>query len=230
MVPFLTVFSGLAWTIVYAESIRVGFRDKTYAIPVAALALNFAWESTYAARDLMTSVSIQAVVNLIWALADLGVVYTYFKYGRAELPGFVTKRMFAGWGVLIFAVSYALQWLFIGKFGARDASSYAAFLQNALMSGLFIQMVIARRGLRGQTLSIAVAKWLGTLAPTMLFGVIQPSSFILGLGMICSVFDLVYIGLVVWFKRHPEGMTGEPTTLNVIIPLSMSPPARGAAR
>jgi hypothetical protein len=202
MVPFLTVISGLAWTIVYIESIRVGFRDKTYAMPLAALALNFAWESTYAVHDLATSLSIQAFVNLIWALADVAIVFTFFKFGRAEFPGFVTRKMFAGWGILIFVVSYAVQWLLIARFGTHDASRYAAFLQNTLMSGLFVQMLIARRGLRGQTLTIATAKWLGTLAATILFGVIEGSPFILGLGIICCVLDLVYIGLVLWFQSR----------------------------
>ena len=118
MVPVLTVISGLAWTIVYAESIRIGFRDKTYAMPLAALALNCSWESTYAVHDLVTAVSIQAFVNLTWALADLAIVFTFFKFGRAELPSFVTRRMFAAWGMLIFGVSYAVQWLFLAKFGA----------------------------------------------------------------------------------------------------------------
>jgi hypothetical protein len=35
----------------------------------------------------------------------------------------------------------AHQWLFLAKFGAHDAARYAAFLQNALMSGLFVQMI-----------------------------------------------------------------------------------------
>ena len=43
----LTVISGLCWTIVYIEGIRIGFRDKSYAIPFYALALNFAWEALY---------------------------------------------------------------------------------------------------------------------------------------------------------------------------------------
>jgi hypothetical protein len=163
-VPLLTLVSGLAWTMVYVESIRVGFRDKTYAMPIAALALNFAWESIYAVHDLMTSVSIQGVVNLIWALADLAIVYTFFRFGLAELPRFVTRRMFAAWGLSAFGAAYAVQWLFFAKFGAHDGARYAAFLQNALMSGLFVQMIFARRGLRGQTLTIAVAKWLGTLS------------------------------------------------------------------
>jgi hypothetical protein len=215
MAPILTLISGLAWTIVYAESIRVGFRDKTYAIPIAALSLNFAWESTYAAHDLMTSISIQAFVNLIWALADLAIIYTFFKFGRRKLPGFVTKHMFAAWGLLAFGAAYAVQWLFLTKFGAHDAARYAAFLQNALMSGLFVQIILARQGLRGQTLTIAVAKWIGTLAPTILVGVIQGSRFILGLGILCSVFDLVYIGLVLWFRKQPDGLASDQMPLTV---------------
>ena len=70
----LTAISGLAWTSVYIDSIRIGFRQKTYAMPMAALALNFAWESTYAVQSLTTAVSLQGLVNLVWALADLVIV------------------------------------------------------------------------------------------------------------------------------------------------------------
>jgi hypothetical protein len=214
MEPFLTVVSGLAWTIVYISSIRIGFRQKTYAIPIAALALNFAWESTYAVQSLTTAVSVQGLINLVWALADLAIVYTFFAFGRAEFPRFVTRAMFTVWGILVFGASYAVQWLFIAEFGAHDAARYSAFLQNLFMSGLFIAMLFARRGLRGQSLTIAIAKWLGTLAPTILFGVILNSPFILGLGIMCSVFDLVYIGLVVWVKTHPDALAAaEPPTL-----------------
>ena len=42
-----------------------------------------------------------------------------------------------------------------------------------------------------------------------MIGVIQGSRFILGLGILCSVFDLVYIGLVVWFQKHPDGLPSD---------------------
>jgi len=206
MDPFLTVISGLAWTIVYISSIWIGFRHKTYTIPMAALALNFAWESTYAVHDLAASLSPQGLVDLVWALADLVIVYTFFAFGRGEFPRFVTRPMFAAWGILVFGASYAVQWLFMAQFGANDAARYSAFLQNLLMSGLFIAMLVARRGLRGQTLTIAIAKWLGTLAPTILIGVLGNSPFILGIGIMCSVFDLAYIGLTVWVKTHPDAL------------------------
>ena len=46
MVLALTLLSGIAWTVVYVFAIRIGFQQRTYAIPAAALALNIAWETT----------------------------------------------------------------------------------------------------------------------------------------------------------------------------------------
>ena len=200
---FLTIVSGLAWTIVYIESIRLGFTQKTYAMPVAALGLNIAWETIYGIHGLTETIDAQAVINLLWAAADVVIVYTFFRFGRAELPKFVNRPLFIGWGVVIFGTAYAVQALFIAEFGWTDGARYSAFLQNLLMSGLFIAMLIARRGIRGQSMVIAVAKWLGTLAPTILIGVLGNLPFITGIGLLCSVFDLIYIGMLWWAKRHP---------------------------
>lgn len=200
---FLIIVSGLAWTIVYIEAIRLGFRYKTYAMPVAALGLNIAWETIYGIHGLTETISAQSIINLLWAAADVVIVLTFFRFGRNELPKFVTRPLFIVWGVLIFGTSYAVQALFIGEFGWTDGARYSAFLQNLLMSGLFIAMLVARRGTRGQSMVIAVAKWLGTLAPTILIGVLGNLPFILWIGLLCTVFDLAYIGLVWWAKKRP---------------------------
>jgi hypothetical protein len=200
---FLTILSGVAWTIVYIEAIRLGFRYKTYAMPVAALGLNIAWETIYGFHGLIGTISAQSIINVLWAAADVVIVVTFFRFGRSELPRFVTRPLFIGWGILVFGTSYAVQALFIAQFGWTDGARYSAFLQNLLMSGLFIAMFVARRGTRGQSLVIAIAKWLGTLAPTILIGVLGNLPFILWIGLLCSVFDLTYIGLVVWAKRRP---------------------------
>ena len=199
MVLAMTLLSGVAWTVVYVFAIRIGFQQRTYAIPAAALALNIAWETIYASRGLATAdFSVQTFVNLAWAVADVLIVYTYLRYGRRELPAFVSRPMFVGWSILIFITAYIVQWLFVIEFGWVDAPKYAAFLQNLLMSILFIAMFVARRGPRGQSIVIAVAKWIGTLAPTIAFGALAGSMFILSLGILCSVFDLAYLGLLIW--------------------------------
>jgi hypothetical protein len=233
----LIVISGVAWTIVYFSAIWIGFRHKTYAMPVAALALNLAWESIYAPQDLKHAFAVpgiidsdlfsQGVISVVWVLADFVIVYTFFRFGRTELAAFLSRRLFVIWALVLFATAYAVQWLFIVEFGATEGSRYSAFLQNLLMSGLFIAMLVARKGLRGQTLTIAIAKWIGTLAATILYGGIERSTFILGLGIMCSVFDLVYIGLVIWAKRHKDAL-GSPVVAPVAEPVAVASTTPGA--
>jgi len=212
---FLTALSGLAWTIVYVDAIRLGFKYKTYAMPMAALGLNIAWEWTYAVYDLMHNPQLQAYVNVVWALADVLILYTFFRFGRREFPKLVSRPLFISWGVAIIASSFIVQWLFIAEFGMAGSKSaaYSAFLQNLLMSGLFIAMFVARRGARGQSLTIGIAKWIGTLAPTILFGFVGGSLFVIGIGLLCSVFDLAYIGLLIWVKQLPHSLEPAVTVL-----------------
>jgi hypothetical protein len=61
------------------------------------------------------------------------------------------------------------------------------------MSGLFIAMFAARRGLRGQSLTIVVAKCLGTRAATVLYGVVFHDALYLGIA--CGALDVVHIDL-----------------------------------
>jgi hypothetical protein len=63
---FLTLLSGIAWTLIYLESGRIGFQHQPYAMPVATLALTIAWQPVYRVHSLRTHLSVQGVVNLIW--------------------------------------------------------------------------------------------------------------------------------------------------------------------
>jgi hypothetical protein len=62
----LMLLSGLCWTFVYIEGIRIGFRDRTYAIPFYALALNIAWELLHTIFELRSGPGIQTIINAIW--------------------------------------------------------------------------------------------------------------------------------------------------------------------
>jgi hypothetical protein len=208
MEDFLTLLSGIAWTLVYIDAIRIGFKDKSYAMPLFALALNLGWELLYAYNSLTQSAgpSLQGIINACWALFDIGIVYTYFRYGRRYWPQAFSTNAFVGWSLLVFFTSFVLQLIFFYEFGGDLGARYSAFLQNLLMSILFIGMFISRKGSEGQTLLIAIAKWIGTLAPTILFGIYEQSFFITVLGVLCSVFDLIYIGLLLWDRNHPNAL------------------------
>lgn len=200
---FLVVFSGACWTLVYVEGIRLGMRDRTYAIPFWALALNIAWELLNAVLEYrLSGLVLQVWITSLWFLLDLGILYTYFRYGKREFPAWLPSSGFLPWSLLVLVVAFGVQAGFIQEFGLMVGRAYAAFLQNLLMSVLFIGMLVQRGNHAGQSLTIAVSKWLGTLAPTILFGVVGapsfagPNGFILVIGLFCSVFDLLYLWML----------------------------------
>lgn len=190
---FLTLLSGICWTIVYIELIRRGFRDKTCGMPLFALALNIAWEILYTYQDFSAPpVTVQGWVNLGWALFDVAILFTYTRYGRAGFAHYGIEKHFISGSLLIFAMAFVLQYEFLVEFKIM-APGYSAFLQNLIMSILFIHMLLQRKNTAGQSLLMAVCKWIGTLAPTILIGILYGYHFILILGLFCSVFDLLYI-------------------------------------
>lgn len=202
-VLFLMLLSGVAWTVVYVESIRIGFKEKTYAMPLVALGLNIAWEALYTVVGFGSGAIVQHWINLVWFVLDCGIVYTYFKFGKEEFSERANPRYFVPFAILVFAMSAVLQVSFRVEFGDIGAV-YSAFLQNLMMSVLYIDMLHKRQSTKGQNLTIAISKWIGTLAPTILFGAMGNNQLVLVLGIFCSIFDLIYI---VELRNFPAGMS-----------------------
>jgi hypothetical protein len=202
----LTIVSGVCWTIAYLEAIRLGFRERTYAIPFYALALNFAWELIHSVLGIQRGIDLQTGINIVWMVLDLGILYTYFSFGRKYFP-----KQLASWfmacSILVLTMAFWVEYAFVKELGYFVGGAYAAFLQNLLMSLLFIHMWVSRGDREGQSLILALAKWLGTLAPTITFGVLGSGEFreasflILILGTFCCVFDVIYIWLLMGKDR-----------------------------
>jgi len=198
----LTIISGLCWTIVYVEGLRLGLKDRSYAIPFFALALNLAWEFIHSISGFRERAGVQAIINAIWFLFDLGIIYTYFRFGRRYFARSFPQSWFVPWSVLVLVTAFVIEYAFTREFGNFKGGAYAAFLQNLVMSILFIDMLACRGNREGQSLLLAINKWIGTLAPTIQFGLIGDLGFPKGsylvvvLGGLCSVFDLIYIWLL----------------------------------
>lgn len=214
---FLTLLSGVGWILVYEECIRLGLKQKTYAMPLFALGLNFAWEFLYSFVDiayeahgpLVGMTLAQEIVNIFWCCLDVVILYTFFKNGKKEWPDFISAGLFVPWTLLVLVCCFALQIVFMVEFDFTMAAQYSAFLQNLVMSVLFIKMFIKRKGDEGQSLLLAVSKWIGTLAPTILMGVITYNPVVLVCGIFCTVFDLIYIILLLNYRKKNE--TGQRT-------------------
>ena len=131
---FLVLFSGFCWTVVYIESIRVGFRDSTYAMPFWALALNIAWELLQAALEYQQAgFVLQVGISGLWFLLDCGVLYTYFRFGKKYFPPTLSSRWFYLWSTLVLLTAFIVQYVFLLEFGLYLGRAYAAFLQNLLI-------------------------------------------------------------------------------------------------
>ena len=69
---------------------------------------------------------------------------------------------------------------------------YFSFTDNVVMSALFIVMYYVRGGKRGQSLSIAVTKCIGTFCATLTM-ILAEQLFGILLGLLCLLLDIVYI-------------------------------------
>ena len=194
LINFLIIVSGICWSIVYIESIRIGFKQKTCAMPLFALGLNIVWEGLYAFTDIFVrqSIGAQAIANACWFVLDCVIVYTYFKFGKSECRTETERKFFVPWSLLAFAACLVLQLLFFYWFSSVEGEKYSAYLQNIAMSLLYLSMLKERKSDKGQSMIIAVCKCIGTLTPTI-FGTIEGNWFITVTGIICFVYDVIYI-------------------------------------
>ena len=224
----LTLISGAAWTYVYVTAIRLGSAQRTYAIPYLALCLNLAWEVLYGiiglqhATGFSSSLSIQAYIICVWAILDILVLRTFFLYGRSEPPwqGF-SWPFFLGIAVFVLIAAASIQLILYTSLGTRTGATYSAFLQNLVMSALFVRLYFVRRAQsspefataykrapnRGQSVSLAVAKFIGSLAATLIFGVINEDVLIALVGLTIALLDIIYIALLLQdhASRAPHG-------------------------
>jgi hypothetical protein len=168
-------------------------------MPLFALTFNICWEFIFSFLIRREGGSIgQPVINGIWFVLDIVIVYTYFKYGRKEFPKTVGQQWFIPWSILAFIISFITLY-FVGlEFPPNGVwgATYSAFVQNLMMSILFIGMLVQRNNVKGQSMYIAIFKWIGTVAPTIQVYITHGSNFVLALGIGIFIFDVIYIVLL----------------------------------
>ena len=193
----LEIGSGIFWTLVYLLIIRLGFRDKTYGMPITALCANISWEFIFS--FMIPHDSPQNYINVVWFVFDLIIVCQTLRFGRTV---FEPRQLFYPAFVLSLVTSFGVILAITYEFSDWDGK-YAAFGQNLMMSVLFIAMLLKRRDVSGQSVYIALFKMLGTLLPSILFYLRFPTSVLLNsLYVSIFVFDSIY--LVMLYAKHRE--------------------------
>ena len=196
----LTIVSGVSWTLVYQLIIVHSYRDRTYGMPYWALAFNFSWEFIFSFVLSIHSpdLQLQLIINRIWLVFDLFIFIAYLLYGKQDWPSHIPRSLFYPYSILVLIISYFFVYLISTELD-HSQGMYAAFIQNLMMSWLFIAMLHRRRNTAGQSIGIAVFKLIGTLTPTLIYGV--KSTFVLFLGLACFITDLIYLLLLIALRR-----------------------------
>ncbi|MBQ8084229.1 MAG: hypothetical protein IJ649_05855 [Oscillospiraceae bacterium] len=177
----LTIISGAFWTYAYIMIIYRGFKDKTSGMPLMVLGLNFAWEFIFgflgapivpegSLLDLSAATPVQRVWNCIWCLFDVAIVVQKFKYGQGEFKQTMPKapaKLFYPYLIFIMVLSFAAVltsvWEWNDPYGV-----YSAFIQNVFISAMFVSMLWKKGSSKGQSMGIAIFKFLGTVAPGLM--------------------------------------------------------------
>lgn len=192
----LMVAAGFFWTLTYLFIIRRGFLDRSYGMPLVSLCVNISWEFIFA--FLHPHEAIQRVVNIVWFSFDVVIFFQLLRYGPREFAN-LTRRVFYTMVALALVTSFCVVLLISYEFDDW-IGAYSAFGSNLLMSVLFILMLYQRRSLRGQSMNIAVCKFIGTALASLAFflyvDVFRESVLLPFLYVAILLYDAIYIGLL----------------------------------
>lgn len=190
----------------YIIIIYKSFKDKTCGMPLFALALNLAWEFTFSFIYPPENLLMARIMFILWLILDLIILYTFFKYGYENLKykNLITKKELNIFAILDILFSIIFIILFVNDISILyensivQASGFIANLQNLIMSILFVNMILNRGNTLGQSIFIAIFKWIGTLAIAILkFSNMLPSTNTeLLIIILIQVFDIIYIHLI----------------------------------
>jgi hypothetical protein len=196
------LLTGLCWAATYLLIIRRGFADRTYGVPIVALCANLSWEFIFAVVRPQAE-GAQQIGYFVWLMLDLVIVYTVLRFGPREFPYLPRPVFYAGFaGTLVLAylgVDMVCREFDNGK------GAYAGFAVNLMMSGLFLAMLASRRGLRGQSVSIAAWKFVGTIFASLgfwLYGDRPDSAVLMYMYIANGVVDAAYLAAVAVVRAH----------------------------
>jgi hypothetical protein len=207
----LVMLGDLLWAVAYILIIRQCFRQRTYGLPLVAIAMNFTWELQYSLvlppRCDDGSVDIvKAGMILAWVALDAVIVWQLFRYGRSEQTIPEIRRHFPA-VVLISLVLGATGNYTFAEFHPNEAAPLSGLILNFVMSLLFIFLIFARPNLRGIPWSGALFRVAGNsvifFANIFLLREDGPGTrdFALFLFAGTALFDLIFLTLL-YGRRH----------------------------
>jgi hypothetical protein len=206
--------SGIFWILTYACVIRQGLLDRTSAMPFLALAMNITWEFLFTFVYPSVGGVMQEVINLSWFAADIVILAIFVKYWRSDYPKTLPEYYFWPMFVFIFAMVAPMMVATVSVFGRESGSVYTAYVDNLIMSALFLSILIRRGDRRGQSMWIAWGKLLGTVTASISQYLYAPGNVVwLVIYVEILVLDVLYVVLLSKAPRYQrDKVSADPAT------------------
>jgi hypothetical protein len=196
----------LLWVFVYILVIKNIHKYKYVEIPLAAIAVNFAWEFLWSFVFKTNMGEIYIWGYRAWFLLDCYIVYHAFKYGYKQLesgmPAVWAKYILCFWWC---AWVFILYW-FTVKFDMPQSGmgGYGGYWCNLLMSAVYITLLMRTKDVQYFSFGNSLLKGIGTLLVTFFcFNHAQWKGewFLYSLGIVTAMLDFIYIVLVYKKKK-----------------------------
>jgi hypothetical protein len=154
------------WISTYVLVIRRGNIDRVPAMPLAAFALNLCWEGIFSFLYMPDDPRVTVAWGSCFFL-DVLILVQVFRFGANDFAEPAVKKHWRAIVCLALVTAFVALMGFTAQFKDK-LGWFAGFLQNLVMSILFVAMIVRRGSVRGQSLYIALAKFLGTLVAFVL--------------------------------------------------------------
>ncbi len=187
---------GLFWIITYILIIKQGLQDKRYGMPMVAICANISWEFIFS--FMYPQNDLQRIITLLWFILDIFIMMQFLHYGHKEYKKIVPRKIFYSSFLITLVVSFFTILAMMHEFNDLEGK-YAAFIQNLMMSGLFIALFLQRGNLSGQSMGIAVCKMIGTMFAAVGFYMYFRTPLITIISLATLIYDWLYIVLIYRF-------------------------------
>ncbi|MFC9539650.1 hypothetical protein ACFTQ7_07140 [Lysinibacillus sp. NPDC056959] len=187
---------GLFWIITYILIIKQGLQDKRYGMPMVAICANISWEFIFS--FMYPQNDLQRIITLLWFILDIFIMMQFLHYGHKEYKKIVPRKIFYSSFLITLVVSFFTILAMVHEFNDLEGK-YAAFIQNLMMSGLFIALFLQRGNLSGQSMGIAVCKMIGTMFAAVGFYMYFRTPLITIISLATLIYDWLYIVLIYRF-------------------------------
>ena len=196
------------WIIAYILIIRQGFQERSYGVPLTAIALNYTWEFLYA-FVWPPSCWVLCWLRYGWFLLDSIIVVQLFLYGRKEQNIPDLRNNFVACVISVFLLAGVGHWTFHHTFGDVTGEK-AAYIINFVMSILFVLTASTRPDAHGLSYGAAWVKMVGTAVLALLSALsfsskpLKTQSFMIYLFVSIFLIDILYIYVLGKKLHHPS--------------------------